>query len=326
MNLREAKKLVWDCVTTLVPARKVFSPDLRFWGPAPIRRLTGRDAYFESVVQPMASCFEEAEKEPYFFLGGRFLGAIWVAATGNISARMAKPWLGIPRSEGFRRLRFGEFYKIEGGVVTEIRCLLDIPGLAAQAGIGLLPPCDGSSGIPPGPVQASGIMAGPQPQEATIATRNLVKRMIAGCNRLDGSDLSSQGMERFWCEDMVWHGPWGIGSCYGLKEFYSFAQGPSARSFPNRRGRWPKDAFVAEGNVAAFTGWPSLVGNFTGRPFHGIPPTHGPIGQTIMDFYIRGGDKLPANWVMIDLIGFASDCGIDLLAEMPEGLGSQPAG
>jgi hypothetical protein len=140
--------------------------------------------------------------------------------------------------------------------------------------------------------------------------------MLGGCNRLDGSDLASMGMAAYWHDDMVWHGPWGVGSCRGFREFQDFAQAPSVSSFPNRRGGFHRARF-ADGVTACFTGWPSLRGDFTGVPFRGIAPTGGPIGQNIMDFYVRRGPKLHENWILIDLVDFAAQCGIDLLAALP---------
>ena len=35
-----------------------------------------------------------------------------------------------------------------------------------------------------------------------------------------------------------------------------------------------------------------------------------------MDFYIRRGGRLAVNWILIDLIKFAADCGIDLIAKL----------
>ncbi len=68
----------------------------------------------------------------------------------------------------------------------------------------------------------------------------------------------------------------------------------------------------------AFTGWPSLRGTFTGEPFRGIAPTGGETGQYIMDFYVRRAEKLHENWILIDLIDFARQCGVDLLEKLPE--------
>ncbi len=124
-------------------------------------------------------------------------------------------------------------------------------------------------------------------------------------------------MAEFWHDDMVWHGPWGIGSCYGFKEFQDYAQGPSVASFPGRTGGY-HIARIAEGKTAAFTGWPSLKGQFTGQPFRGFHPTGKNIGMNIMDFYVRRDDKLHENWVLIDLIEFGQQCGVNLLDKLPK--------
>ena len=232
---------------------------------------------------------------------------------------MASSWLGIPASNETRALRFGEFYKVEDERIVEVRCILDIPGLAAQAGIEIFPKSRGKAALPGGPAPSVGIRGGASDPEGTSLTRSLVEEMITGgCNNLKGTDLASQGLERFWHPEMAWHGPWGVGSSFGLDEFYKFAQGSSVRSFPGRRGSWPKVAFLADGEAAGFVGWPGLVGEFTGEPFLGIPPTGGPIGQNVMDFYVRRGSRLLENWVLIDLIEFASGCGVDLLARIEE--------
>jgi predicted ester cyclase len=230
---------------------------------------------------------------------------------------MAQPFLGIPAGPDIRRLRFGEFYRVAEGRIVEIRCLFDILGLAAQAGYRLLPPVPAGGEVATGPRLYNGLSLAPQDPAASAKTLAIVDAMLGGCNALDGSDLTSMGMSRFWHEDMVWHGPWGIGSCHGYREFQDHAQGPSVSSFPNRRGGFHR-ARIADGLTAAFTGWPSLRGDFTGAPFRGIEPTGGPIGQTLMDFYVRRGDRLLENWVLIDLIDFAAQCGVDLLAGLPE--------
>lgn len=323
-----ARDIVWSLwadqteeAVPFSPGRSdLFHPDVAFFGPAPIGRLIGYDALRDCLYEPLATSFSTIRRAPYLFFADSYAGATWVGTTGDWIGRMDRPYLGIPAGRALRRLRFGEFYKVEDGAISEIRCLFDIPGLAAQAGINLLPPFAGRSGPVPGPQGGAGINRAGQVEAESAITRDLVARMIGGCNTLDGSDLESMGMEAFWHGDMVWHGPWGIGSAHGLDEFRRFAQGPSVSSFPDRRGTWPKDVFIAEGFVAGFTGWPSLVGEFTGVPFRGIAPTGGAISQTIMDFYIRRGDKLWENWVLIDLVDFARQCGVDLLAP----LGSDP--
>ncbi len=319
MSLADAKKLAWPLAAGLNAERSLFASDLKFFGPAPIGDLIGFEEFSRAVLERTRQAMPAARKQPYLFFGGEHQGHIWIGATGNIEGEMQSSWFGVPAGCGLRKLRFGEFYKFEGDRICEIRCLLDIPGLAAQAGIELLPRFEGKAQIPDGPSAETGIVRTPQNPAITEMTRTLVHDMIVvGCNRLAGSDIESQGLDRYWHADMAWHGPWGIGSAYGMEEFYACAQGPSVRSFPGRKGSWPKEAFIAEGRVAGFAGWPSFIGNFTGRPFRGIAPTGGPISKNVMDFYTVRDNRLSENWVLIDLIKFAADCGVNLLAQMPE--------
>lgn len=298
------------------PEESALGPDCRFFGPAPIGTLTGRRALFETVYEPLGLSFDALWRKPYLFLAGVFEGQTWVATTGDFVGIFARDWLGIPATGREVGLRFGEFYRVEHGQVREIRCLFDILGLAAQAGYDLLPPFQGRADVPPGPVLQNGLSRAPQDPKETAATLDLVEGMVGGCNCLDDRGLASMGMDRFWHTDMVWHGPWGIGSCYGFQEFQHYAQGPSVASFPDRRGGHHQ-ARIADGLTAAFTGWPSLQGTFNGAPFHGLAPTGKPIGMNLMDFYVRRGDRLHENWVLIDLIDFWAQCGVDLLAKLP---------
>ncbi|MGY3569833.1 ester cyclase [Vibrio paucivorans] len=293
-----------------------YAEDIEFYGPAPIGRLTGRVSLFEEVYTPLIKTFPNVQRKPYLFLGGEFEGGTWVVSAGEYIGVMQQPYLGIPTTDNEVKLRFGEFYKIEGDTIVEIRCLFDILGLAAQAGYPLIPPFDGRSETPPGPALDNGLCLTSQDPDESRLTLDIVEGMLGGCNRLKGSDLKSMGMSDFWHEDMVWHGPWGVGSCYGFQEFQDFAQGPSVASFPGRTGGYHR-ARIAEGKTAAFTGWPSLKGNFSGKPFRGFEPTGKDIGMNIMDFYVRRDDKLHENWVLIDLIEFGQQCGINLLDKLP---------
>jgi predicted ester cyclase len=325
MTVSQAKSVVralWadlDAGPSVFAARDMtlFHPEVAFHGPAPIDQLHGRTAVAEALFAPLAAAFPRIERRPYLFLGGGWQGQTWVATTGNLIGEQRRRWCRVPAGEGIRTLRFGEFYRVEDGQIVEVRCLFDIPALAAQAGYRLLPPFAGRAAPPPGPALGNGLCLAEQDPAESAYTLQLVEDMLGGCNRLNGSDLASMGMAAYWHEDMVWHGPWGIGSCHGFREFQDHAQGPSVRSFPNRRGGFHQARF-ADGLTAAFTGWPSLRGTFNGEPFRGISPTGGEIGQNIMDFYVRRGDKLHENWVLIDLVDFARQCGVDLLAKLPD--------
>lgn len=310
-----AKALVWPALPRLsIP----FAEDGEWRGPAPLDELAGADAVERRFRAPLARAFGGMTFRPYLFLGGEWKGEIWVAATGNIVGDFRAPFLGIPPSGRPAKLRMGAFWRMENNQAAEARVLLDLPGLAAQSGFQLLPSFVGKEDPPPpGPVGRNGIRLDDAPGSETVKTLALVEAMLGGCNRLEDGRLESMGMSDFWHADMVWHGPWGIGTCRGFESFQRDGQGPSAASFPNRRGGFHRCRF-ADGLAAAFTGWPSLRGTFNGAPFHGIPPTGGEIGQRVMDFYIRRGDLLAENWVLIDLVDFARQCGVGPASELRE--------
>lgn len=317
--VQHAKRLVWEAYQDkpaggLIPESSYFLSNVQFHGPAPIDRVNGRDELIDGVYAPLASALPAGRRLPYLFLGGVWGGDVWVAATGTIEGALRRPWLGIPPTGDPVAVRFGEFYRVVDSRIVEVRCMFDVLAVAAQAGFELLPPVKRPES-PPGPHAANGLCLDSQDPAESKITLDLVGAMLGGCNELVGDDVASMGMDRFWHEDMAWYGPWGVGTALGFDEFQSEAQGPSVASFPNRRGGFHR-ARIADGVTAAFTGWPSLRGTFDGAPFRGFQPTRGPIGQNIMDFYVRRGPKLHENWVLIDLVDFARQCGVDLLSEI----------
>ncbi len=318
-RIQQAKNLVWRACQVdargVVPEASTFAPDVAFHGPAPIETVVGRDETIESVYRPLAAAFTAAVRRPYLFLGGVWNDAVWTAACGTIDGELTSPWLGIPPTGKPVTVRFGEFHRVVDGRIVEVRCLFDILSVATQAGFELLPPVKRPES-PPGPAAGNGLCLDRQDPDESRITLQLVNDMLGGCNRLVGDKVESMGMGAYWHDDMAWYGPWGVGTALGFDEFQREAQGPSVASFPNRRGGF-HHARIADGVTAAFTGWPSLRGTFDGRPFRGIEPTGGPIGQNIMDFYVRRGTKLHENWVLIDLIDFARQCNVDLLEGLP---------
>ena len=155
---------------------------------------------------------------------------------------MLRSWLGIPPGSGIRQLRFGEFCRLEHGCIAEVRCLYDAPGLAAQAGIELLPDFGGRELNE----RAWNGWSPAETSKAGSSNTEPVAEMIGACNRLEGSDLNSQGMEDHWHPDMEWHGHWGIGSARGLEQFHRIARVHPCGRFRaggvsgRRRRFWPR--------------------------------------------------------------------------------------
>jgi predicted ester cyclase len=320
------KSLVWEYWKDLNRGEhaervlQALDSDIIWHGFRPLRHLRGSEEVWSRFWQPLLHAIPDLMRRPYVFLGGRFQDADWVCGTGDFIGTFARDWplddVTIPASGSSVHFRFGEFCRVQDGKIIEIRIIVDLPDLIRQAGIDLLPPNYGRDLWIPGPLAGDGVVLGKQDPAESEKTLKLVEEMIfGGLNKYDGRSQDSQGLERFWHPHMVWHGPVGIGSAYGLDEFKKNAQGPIVRAFPDRRGVGHQ-ARIAEGHFAASTGWPSLAGTHL-NDYMGWAPTGERIGWNIMDFWRRDGDLLLEDWVMIDLLGAALESGVDLLAVLP---------
>jgi predicted ester cyclase len=320
---QQNKALVWNYWQGMNGGKNVGILDQSFhlnviWhGFQPLRHLNGANEVWSQFWQPLLSAIPDLTRRPYFFIGGQFEGSNWVCGTGDFIGTFANDWLFIPANGSSVHFRFGEFCRVQDGQIVEIRIIIDLPDLMRQAGINLLPPNYGRDIWIPGPLAGDGILLEAQDPAESKKSLKLAEEMIfGGLNKYNGKDQNSQGLERFWHPNMVWHGPGGIGSVCGLDEFKRNAQGPIVHAFPDRKGVGHQ-ARIAAGNFAASTGWPSLVGTRQ-NDYLGWAPTGQKIGWNIMDFWKRDGDLLLENWVMIDLIDAALESGVDLLAELPQ--------
>jgi predicted ester cyclase len=291
--------------------------DVVWHGFEPFRHITGTGELWEQVWRPLLTAFPDLTRRPYHFIGGHYEGGNWTAGTGDLVGTFVNDWLGVPASGQSVHFRFGEFCKVQDGKIVEIRMIVDLPDLMRQAGFNIMLPSFGRDIWIPGPLAGDGFFSDEQDTAESEKSLRLVEDMIfGGLNSYDGESQESQGLERYWHHDMVWHGPVGIGSVYGMDEFKRNAQGPIVGAFPDRRGPGHQ-ARIAEGLFAASTGWPSLVGTHVNR-YMDWEPTGERIGWNIMDFWRRDGDKLRENWVMIDLIGAAKASNVDLWARLHE--------
>jgi len=286
--------------------------DVIWHGFRPLRRLKGTSQIGEQFWLPLLDAVPDLVRRPYLFIGGRFKEDDWVAGTGDFVGTFAKDWLGIPASGSSIRFRFGEFCKVDQRKIVEIRCIVDLPELMRQSSVDLLPPSYGRDIWIPGPLAGDGLLLEEQDPRESEKTLNLVEEMLYS---YDEETHGSQVLEHFWHPDMVWHGPAGIGSAYGLDEFKRNAQGPIVNAFPDRGWKGHR-ARITEGAFAAATGWPSLVGTHQ-DDFLGWPATGDTIHWNVMDFWKRDEDLLLENWNLIDLVDAAWESGVDLLGMLP---------
>ena len=322
MSNQANKHLVWNYWQSMNYAggrdglADVVAHEVVWHGFQPLRHLHGRDAIWEAFWQPIQTALPDLIRRPYILIGGCFEEHDWVCGTGDFIGTFAQDLFNIPASGTTVHFRFGEFCKIVDGKISEIRIIIDLVDLMRQADIHLVPSDFGRDIWIPGPSTGDGVLLKERDSVESAKTLGLVEEMIfGGLNKYDGNQ-DSQGLEKYWHPHMVWHGPAGIGSAYGMDEFKQNAQGPIVRAFPDRKGIGHQ-ARLADGYFAASTGWPSLSGTHL-NDYMDWKATGERIGWNIMDFWRRDGDLLEENWVMIDLIGAALESGVDLLAKLSE--------
>ena len=322
-RVARAKQLVWEYAQAREGgpgARRnlgrFLAAELEWHGMQPLRRLEGRDEFHERYLEPLYEAFPDWQRRPYLLLGSEFEGSVWVAAMGDSIGSFVREWrlgpeLVIAPTGCSARTRYGEFCRVEGGRIVEIRYLMDLPALLQQAGITLIPPGAARCVWPPGPATGDGLRHEGRDAAESAKTLALVEAMIfGGLNKYDGEDADSQELVRYWHPQMTWHGPRGVGSSLNLEEFRTLAQGPILRMTPDRVGVGHR-ARIAEGHFAASTGWPASVGTMTGD-FLDWPASGREMRLNVMDFWRREGAMLREDWVLIDMIDAAAQAGVDV--------------
>ena len=324
MNSRqENKRKVWNLWQEINESPQAFrtaagrcmAPDLLWQGPHPLNKLQGVKELASGFWDPFITAFPDVRKDPYIFIAGEFGGEEWISSTGYFRGTFTNDWLDIPATKKTAHIRFGEFCKMNDGKVCEIYTILDIPDIIRQAGYDDLGPCLGEEGLAPGPMAEDGILLDEQDPTESRKSLTLVEEMLKGLSGYDGSgNLDTMRQERFWASDMLWYGPHGIGTTYGLTGFQENHQRPFLEAFPDRRGG-DHVCRHAEGLYVASTGWPSLRATHKGN-YKGIASTGNTIGMRVMDWWRRDGEVLAENWVFIDMIDLYLQFGVDVFARM----------
>ncbi len=318
------KKFVWDFLHGIAADNfeeritHCLAPQVSWQGPHPINKINGVRSLARTFYEPLFTSFPDLERQDDVFMAGPWRGGDWVCATGHYVGTFRNDWLHIPATGTSARLRFGDFYKVEDGLITDCFVILDMIGLMQQAGVNLLPPCCGEDSPVPGPDSNDGVLLSEQPDTESEKSAQLVEEMIADLMRFDPAvkDYSVMRHERCWHEDMKWYGPAGIGTTYGIEGFIEYHQRPFLTAFPDRRAGDNHVARPADGNYVASTGWPSVIATHTGDGWLGQQATNRKVGMRVMDFWRRDGDRFRENWVLIDIPELLLQMGFDLFAQI----------
>ena len=131
----------------------------------------------------------------------------------------------------------------------------------------------------------------------------VIQRMVEALN-----EHVIDGQETFWAEGASWNGPAGAGIKETLKHFQEGWQRPFLEAFPDKRAN--DEVVIAEGDWVAAMGHVSATheGEFMGAEGSGNE-----ISLKYMDFWRVEDGKIAENYVLLDIIDFFRQIGIDLL-------------
>lgn len=119
---------------------------------------------------------------------------------------------------------------------------------------------------------------------------------------LNTHDLDAN--DEFWIEDMIWHGPSGLGELHGREAFKQELLAPFFKAFPDYFAI--NEAYVIEDDLVVARGY------FTGThsdTFVGVPATGKEVRVGFMDIWRIEDGKLAENWVHVDTTGFLRQVG-----------------
>ncbi|TDF35623.1 nuclear transport factor 2 family protein [Alteromonadaceae bacterium M269] len=293
------------------------SDNYQFRGVHPFNEIAGAEQVATQFWQPLLKSFRNMERRQDVFIAGenQHDGKVWVTSMGHFMGLFDNDWLGIPKSNKVAMLRYADFNQVENGKIVQTGFFCDIIQLMGQVGINPLPLETGHTFIYPGPKTHDGIITSPQAAEESQKTLDILESFIDDLSKLNVSaedNYPSSVLEKSWHNNMAWYGPAGIGASYTIRRYqqqhsYPFRQGLKDKVFNGHIARF------AEGNYAAFFGWPNLTNSPKGG-FLGLPGSDTRADMRVVDVYRREGDKLVENWVIIDLLHWLKQQGLDVLA------------
>ena len=298
------------------------APDVVFRLCFPFESIAGVDAYMDRVYAPLLKGWPDLERRDWIVMAGPTPeGVDWIGCGGTYVGTFTAPWLDIPPTGHMVHMRYHEFYRIDGGKITEMQALWDIPEVMMQADAWPMSPSLGREWHVPGPASCDGLVPGPYDAEAGQASCQLIIDMLEHLKR-----HPSQGgpevmeMERFWHPRMSWYGPAGIGTGRGIRGFRQWHQIPFLNAMPDR-GQYVDEIeyhFFGDGNYAAVTGWPDMYQSITHGGWLGIAPTGKKIEMRSLDFWRMEDGLIRENWVLVDMLQMYDQIGVDVLARMRE--------
>lgn len=294
------------------------SADYAWRGMYPFNEIAGGPAVVDRFWLPLRNSLGPIQRREDIFMAGRSHtdGHTWVMSMGHLLGLFDRPWLGIRPTGRVVFLRYAEFHRVADGRIAETAFFCDIIGLMKQAGLAPLPLQTGEEIIVPGPRTQDGLLFDVQDEVETRKSAELANSLKDKLTTSYDTQPSAELLATLWHEEMLWYGPSGIGSTYTIARYREQHQIPFRDGLRDLVFNGHVCNF-AEGNYAAWFGWPNLSGRPAGG-FLGLPGSDTRADLRVVDVYRREGDRLAENWVLIDLLYWLKQQGVDVLARTAE--------
>ena len=296
--------------------RRYTLPAYRFRGVHPFNELADADSVAGTVWEPLRRALRPMQRRQDIFMAGtnEIDEQPWVCSMGHLMGLLDDDWLAIPATGKLTFLRYAEFHRVYDGRIAETAFFCDIIGVMRQAGLNPLPLQTGAEIMTPGPQTHDGLLWEPQADQETSQTLALVNQMKEDLVESDEFGCPSDVLARTWHDAMLWFGPSGIGSTYTIDRYQDQHQGPFSRGLRDVQFNGHVCRF-AEGRYAGWFGWPNLTMTPRGG-FLGLPSSDKRVDMRVVDIYRREGTKLAENWILIDLLYWMMQQGVDVLERM----------
>jgi predicted ester cyclase len=285
----------------------------------PFGELTGGAEFMDRCLAPLHAAMPDLERRDMIVLAGTTPeGQDWLGCMGNYMGTFTRPFLGIPPTGHLAHMRYHEFFRIEGGQVTEMQAIWDIPELMMQARAWPMAPQLGAFLCTPAPMPGDGLTVTGGGQ---AAMDHVIAMLTDLCRHPAQGGPEVMNLDRYWHPRFNWYGPAGIGTGRGISGFRNWHQIPFLRGMPDRKLDAMGDLmshWVAEGDYVCETGWPNMRLTISGDGWMGIPPLGQEVTLRSLDFWRLEGGLIRENWVLVDLLDLYAQIGVDVFARMEE--------
>ncbi len=276
-------------------------------------------AHLAAALAMLAQAMPDLERRDMILTAGTTPeGQDWVGCMGAYMGTHLAPVLDIPPTGHLAHMRYHEFFRIEGGRITEAQIIWDIPELMMQAGAWPMAPQLGKFLCTPGPMTQDGLQTH---GEGQTALAHVIAMLTDLCRHPAEGGPEVMRLDTYWHPRFNWYGPAGIGTGRGIAGFRHWHQIPFLRAMPDRKLDAMGDLmshWIAEGDYVAETGWPNMRLTITDDGWMGIAPAGTEVTLRSLDFWRLEGGLIRENWVLVDLLDLYAQIGVDVLGRMRE--------